>query len=336
MNIGILFAILGVGSYTAYSRFFSASVEHTKGKILTAPAIISSIILYFTAAGLLFLTSFCASFIFTDAWSTFELPLKTELWAYNLNIPNYSTTTDIILSLSIMIFGYAASIISESASRQQVNVASFDITYQLNAPVVVVLTGLFASSSLIASDWIGGLLIVFASILPLLVRSKLDKDFSKTISFWTIFSGITCGIALFTDANFTKQIIFLPEFSWQKTPIFIAYEAITFFGPFLIAILFFFLKYGIKQFSDDIIAIKRDSKKTYFWAAFYSALYYVFSVWAFSVGNNLIIATIFGLIPLINVWFDPKERPKQQKNAEYMAAVLLFIGFLFVSHIINL
>jgi hypothetical protein len=66
----------------------------------------------------------------------------------------------------------------------------------------------------------------------------------------------------------------------------------------------------------------------------FSALYFVFGVFAFASDTSLFAPGIFALIPMINVFFDKKPRPIRQIYVEYLAASLVFLGLLLIAKII--
>ncbi len=327
--ISIFFALGGVAAYTFYSREYDPLCEKSKNTATSA------LILYGYAAVFLFILTIVSSLKWQTAWIDFELPTNTKLWAKNLGI-SQDRNIDIGLSLWIMVTCYAASIVAESKSRSKLNIASFDVAYQINAAVVVALSGFFKFSAqgIDTSEILGCIVVLIGSFMPLIYRLKKDKDFPKGISIWTVLSGVFCGIALITDANFTKQLIFAPQFSWERTPVFIFYEAITFGFPFIVVFLYFINKFGKKVLKESYW-IEKKSSINYWKSAIYSSFYFLFSVFAFSLDSALIVPALFAAAPLINVKFDPRERHIVQVKIEYVGAFLVLIGLLLIAHIVN-
>jgi small basic protein len=324
--ISVIFAVGGVAFYALYSRVYDPLCDNSKNTSLSA------LLLYGYAAVLLAIGTILTALIEHDAWTNFKLPETTKLWAYNLNISKDSFT-DIMLSLLIMVTCYALSIILESRSRKELSIATFDIAYQVNAVVVIVLSSLlkFNTNEITKSEIIGCITVLIGSVLPLFFHYFTDNNFSKRISVYTILSGIFCGIALTTDANLTKQIIFFPEFSWQSTSIFLAYEGFTFFAPFIIALLYFLVRFG----KNTIIIRHREEKikqKKYWEAAFYSAIYFVCSVFAYYIDKTMLVPAIFAASALIVVKYDPVDRHIDQRKMEYFAAFLVLLGLLIISY----
>jgi hypothetical protein len=324
----IVFALLGAFSFTIYSRKFAKISENTDNHILTA------LIMYFFAALILFSGTAAATLFWRDSFKNFVLPPTTQLWARNLGLSN-SIGVDIALSILVMSVGYAVSIIAETRSRKEINIGSFDIASQLNSAVVVALTAFVSTQPLAKSELWGGILVIIASVLPLISKVLTDKTLSKGATLWTIASGVFCGIALVTDSNITKQIIYYPTFTAERTPLFICYEANTFFLPFLIGATYYLFRFGTKNLKRDI-AIENKQQKDYWIAALFSALYFVFGVFAFAADTSLIAPDIFAAIPIINVYFDPKERTETHKRVEYVSSVLVFLGLLLIAQIIKI
>lgn len=324
----IVFSLLSAFSFTVYSRKFTQISEISENHRLTA------LIMYFFAALILFLGTAVATLFWRHSFKNFILPPTTQLWAGNLGLSN-SVGIDIGLSILVMSVCYAVSIIAETRSRKEINIGSFDIAYQLNSAVVVALTAFVSTQPLAKGELWGGILVIVASILPLISKILTDKTLSKGAIFWTIASGVFCGIALVTDSNITKQIIYHPSFTLERTPIFIAYEASTFFLPFLIGATYYLFRFGTKNLKKDI-AVENKQQKEYWFAALFSALYFLFGVFAFASDTSLIAPGIFATIPIINVFFDPKPRPIIQKKVEYVSSILVFLGLLLIAQIIRM
>jgi hypothetical protein len=326
MTTVILFSLLGAASFTVYSRLFTKIAETSKNTSLSA------LIMYLYAALILFIATAIATLFWRDSFQQFTLPPSTQLWARNLG-GSSSIAIDIALSILVMAFGYAVSIIAETRSRKEVNIGAFDTAYQLNSAVVVALTAVLSTEAISKGELWGGGIVVAASVLPITYRVLTDKTFSFKASLSTILSGVFCGIALITDSNITKQIIYFPSFTSERTPIFILYEAMTFFLPFLIGAAYYLLRFGTKTLCQDLTAT-RSYQKNYWLAALFSALYFVFGVFAFASDTSLFAPGIFASIPMINVFFDKNPRPIQQIYVEYLAASLVFLGLLLIAKII--
>jgi hypothetical protein len=324
----IIFAFVGVLCYTNYSKKFEKISRETSSTLFSA------LWVYFIATLQLLVLTAISSLIWKDAWVNFKLPQNTQMWAYGFWKEN-NITTDIALSLVIVIGGYALSIATETKSRTKINFGSFDIVYQINAVVIVFLSLLFFDKTLHIRGLVGVLTVIIASLMPLSMRIIEKKLYSKRILLWALLSGLSCGIAIFTDSSLlTKQIIFYPEFSLERTPVFIAYEALTFGGPFLLLALIFLFRFEFKQLIDNIKSEWQRAASDYFKAAFWTSGFYVTGVYALYLGaanNSFLASCILAGIPLVNVWADKNPRSGLQKIIEYSASVLVFIGLILVA-----
>jgi hypothetical protein len=324
----IIFAVMGVFFYTHYSIRFEKISRGTSSPYL------SSLLVYFIAAiQLLVLTALTSAF-WKDAWQTIPIPDTTQLWAYKFWGEN-STLIDVVLSLAIVVSGYAFSIVTEAKSRTKLNFGSFDIVYQINAVVVVMLTLLFFDKTLHELGLIGVLVVVIASLMPLIVQIIERKLYYKRIVWWALLSGLSCGVAIFTDSSLlTKQIIFYPKFILERTPVFIAYEAFSFGGPFLLLVILFIFRFGLKKSINHIKFEWKRAASDYLQAALWTSGFYVTSVYALYLGaanNSFLASSILAGIPLVNVLADKNPRSPLQVRVEYIAAVSVFIGLILVA-----
>ena len=326
--LSAFFALLGVFCYTRYSIKFEKISRNTTNTNLSA------LLVYFIAALQLLLLTGITSLYWTNAWVHFRLPETTQLWGYKFGGIN-NVLIDLALSLVIVIGGYGLSIATETKSRTKINFGSFDTVYQINTVVVVILSLFFFDKNLSLLGLIGVLIVIIASLMPLSVQIIEKKMYYKKVILWALVSGLSCGIAIFSDSSLlTKQIIFYPEFSLERTPVFIAYEGLTFGGPFLLLLIIFLFRFGAKEFITVCKSEWKRAASNYLEAAFWTSGFYVAGVYALYLGaanSSLLASSILAGIPLANVWADKNPRSSFQRNIEYSASVLVFIGLVLVA-----
>jgi hypothetical protein len=329
ITIAVGFAFLGVFAYVSYARTYQPIMETTK-----EPAIVSATILYGFASVVLLGFVGITTLIFKDAWRDFVLPTKTELWS-NLIFGTHNIGVDISVSIAIMACFYAVHIVTEAEARRSMDINAYSLLFQISSIVIVFVNYCFYPYNFDSRLAIGGFILLVFSTMPLYFRVN---RFDTRVVIIACLSAIVCGVALATDGKIVERVIFTEknQLNYSKTPVFLFYEFLTFFIPFVLTFLTILTLYGFVKTKSYLESALNKKTKSYFIAAFGSVLQFVGSVYALGIEPNSVVPpTILGTTPLASLFVssilkEETEKDKWVNRFEYVSAVGVLIGLIII------
>jgi hypothetical protein len=323
--MGTSCAIISILAYTGYAAEYQKAIRNS---VCSGT---SSMLLYLFA-GIMILAMVLLTLPFcSEAWTNFVLPTETELWAAQFGVN--SVIADTVVSIFIMAIFYAIHIWNEAKARQSMNVGLYSIIFQVSSVVIIGLKQWFQWEDFKIYNYIGIAIVLLSSTLPLV--HQIDK-FDKKVIFISIISSFTAAVALFTDGEIVRQVIFKDNFDNQETSLFLFYEALTFLIPFTIVATFLFFK-NSKVLSFNIFSeiTTREKRNRYLWAAFASALQFIGAVFALAIDpKSLLPIGILSITPILGVSWEFFTRTNNnnthQTRIEFIAAILVAFGLILL------
>jgi hypothetical protein len=312
-----MFAILSVVCYTAFSFHYERQVRED-----SASPLVSATLLYGLAAGILIVLVGGSSLLY--GWH-FSIPQITHLWGSLQQ--GEGVNKMLFWTIFMMAMGYSLHIASEAICREKIDQSAYSIVFQLNAVAIIVFNQVLYAVYVPLWGWIGGGLVLSASIFTLYLSAKGESvmPIKRRYLAWAVLSALSCGGALFVDGEMGAKVIIGEEMQKTEIPVFLFYEFLTFFLPFLFVrgILFFDSNIEKGQLTKSL----KRYFKGYFLSALFSVGQFVFSVYALSFKEQrFMVAIILATTPVWNVFFDRNAKKEHQRKIEIALAFVTSIG----------
>ncbi len=319
----VISAFISVFAYTGYAAKYEQAIR--KSNCSTTSSVLLYLIAGLMILGLTVLTlPFCIS-----SWTSFVLPNDLILWGNTLGINN--TFANLVFSMTIMAIFYALHIWSEARARFSMDVGYYSILFQINILVIVTIKAFFEGKYFSVENSIGIVVVLLGSVIPLII-GKTDKITKEVIQI-SILSAVTAAVALFTDGEIVRQVIFKDNFSFEHSSLFLFYEALTFLLPCIIISFCLFIgnkKAFFTSFKNEIVC--KEQKTRYIWSSLASALQFIFAVFALAIDpKSLLPIGILSITPILGVLSEKIIRKdKKIKHFEIIAAILVALGLILL------
>ncbi|MBQ9319002.1 MAG: EamA family transporter [Bacilli bacterium] len=197
-----------------------------------------------------------------------------------------------------------------TTARKGIPASTFSMLKQLSTVFMIFAGLIFFKEKLILTKLCGGMLIVFSNIL---VFYDKKIKFNKYILFGFLATLCTT-IALFIDVNYSDEF---------NLPL---YVAITLIFPSIL--IFLFERIKIK---DIIIEYKISNKKILFITIISSALMLIFKLYAYQLGDVIIIAPLCSLAIILNVLVESIFFGEKTKIfRKILASILIIVSILLI------
>ncbi len=306
-------AMIAVLNYTLYAKYYEKVVREVDEPLVSAT------ILYGLASMILVTGSLVTS-PFND--KEFNIPNSFFLWG-----EQFKNSWVIFGTIALMAVGYYVHIVTEAYSRKRLNMGIYSIFFQSNILIIIGLDWIFHDSKLRLISIIGGVIVFVASIWALR-RKELDKGTKKgnNVVIFACLSALSCGGSLFIDGEVGRYLIFKDNFNISQISIFLFYEFLTFFIPFLLTISHLIIKFGLKKSLKSLNKGFTNYKTLYLLSSLFSVGQFVFSVFALSSNTKFFTAIILGTTPFMNVAFDNNNKNRPQYIQEIILALCMLIG----------
>jgi drug/metabolite transporter (DMT)-like permease len=320
-------ALSSVLSYGYFSRRYEPLVRKA-GDPLVPAALLYGLAALFLGAGVVVAATFLGS--------SAGLPSATV--AFNVRLDDRrSVLACLAILVALMSFLYSVHIGTEARCRRSVNMGVYAVIFQVHVIVIAIVDWLIYR---VPPSWpmiLGGLLVFGSSMgvlsvyLPRLSGRSDTGLFDVRADILGIVSAAACGLALCIDGEVGRRYVFHRGFRPSDFPAFLFYEALTFGLPSLCVIVAMTIRSGYKRTCRDLVGVFRHDRAGYFWASAFSALHFVFAVFALSLpGSRFAVAMILSLAPVISVFLDRNVRPAKLVRLEYALALVAVLGLILM------
>ena len=224
----------------------------------------------------------------------------------------FPTNHYVYLFLGIACVFYALDYRLSISARKGIEASVYSIIRQIST-IFMILAGLiFFKEPFVLKKIIGAFLIVISNVL--IFYEKGTFKFNKSIILATLAS-LSTTIALFIDVNYSNEF---------NLPIYVSFVLIV---PALL--IFIFEKIKIK---DIISEFKNTNKKFMIITSISWLLMMIFKLWAYQLGEVIVIAPLCSLTAIINVivgYMFLKEKTKLIKKI--IAAFLIILSVILIN-----
>ncbi len=330
--IAVITALISVVSYICYAFFYKEAQKDEIGrKDVLEINLAYATILYGGASLILLILIIFSSALY--GWE-FNIPSDVNLWN------TYNSKYLLLIPLLLMSFGYATHIFTEAYVIGKYETPIYTIFFQLYL-LVVALLGFWINHDIFSQNKIiGGLIVVSVSIYCVVKSQKITK-ISRWAAFFAVISAVSCGSALFIDAEIVEKVIEIKHYKNALIAPYLTYEFLTFFIPHLIVFsLLAFRKKSIKSTLVYLFEIIRSNKKIFFIASLFSTFQFVFSVFPLAFAKDRILPiTIIATMGLLSDFIIPilykfykneVYKPSIPLKIKLLLSILTFIGVFLV------